>query len=485
MGKKAVNFRPKENTKIGNKYIIQEYIDSGTFGTVWKAINLETSQVIALKIPKNQERGDETLSEGKRLLNYKHPNIIQLHWMGRVENTGIFVIEMEYFNGRKLSDDMNLNKFNNPKTFEQVFELYFKVLNAIKYLHTLKISHGDIKPQNIMIDGDSVKVTDFGTSKFIENIFINTVDGGGTWSYMAPEVAGSKKRHLNSDIYSLGVLLYQLLTGRTPHRTAIQLLENLPYPKPREINDNISVELEQVIIRALDRNPEERYLTVQDLEDDIRKAITEKNKTLVLYERSKDLTDKVKDRDWLDILISYYNKDDYESAELLLKNKIENNVKIPDVYYHLAYVYVKQGRYYDALKHIKLVNVSDIENIRQDAFEDTVNYLKARIYLELKEYDKSIHLYDQLVNKNPENIDYRYKLACVYALNYHEDKAIEILENINKETPGILAVVKKLGHAYDQIKTYGKARGYYNFALRLDPEDEKIKERLEIYKKYL
>ncbi len=84
---------------------------------------------------------------------------------------------------------------------------------------------------------------------------------------MAPEIAGSNKRYLISDIYSLGVLLYQLLTGRTPHETPIQVINNIPFPKLREINDNISRDMEDIILKALQRNPEDRYQSIDDFKE--------------------------------------------------------------------------------------------------------------------------------------------------------------------------------------------------------------------------
>lgn len=126
-----------------------------------------------------------------------------------------------------------------------------------------------------------------------------------------------------------------------------------------------------------------------------------------------------------------------------------------------------------------------MEEVRRAGFEDNVIYLKARLFVELKRYEEAKALYEKLCSNNLENVDYKYKLACVYALNNEQHKAIEILEEINKKTPGLLYIVKKLGHAYDQVKNYSKARAYFNFSLRLDPNDETIRNRIDLYKKYL
>ncbi|MUL33950.1 serine/threonine-protein kinase [Priestia megaterium] len=481
MAKRVYDFYPKKDLMLGSKYVLKEYISEGTFGYVWSAINLETEELIALKIPKNQERGDHALSEGIKLIGHFHPNLIKIYWMGRLD--GVFVIEMEYFKGKCLSEELMDNGFKSPKTIKEISLIVLDILEGVKFLHNKNICHGDIKPQNILFNNREVKLTDFGTSKFIENIFVKTADAGGTWAYMAPEVAGSNKRYLISDIYSLGVLLYQLLTGRTPHETPIQVVNNIPFPKPREINDNISNNMEEIILRALQRNPEDRYQNIDAFKQDIIERVLnmgekESSSSLQILEKSSN-------DDWMQNVINYYHDDQYQQAELLLRFEKENGNKSQDLIYHMAYVYNKLERYYDSLNEIKKIEIDKVESIRREGFKDNVFSLKAKIYLELKKYDEAMMLYELLSKKNPKNINYKYRLAITYGLVNKPNKAIGLLEEINEETPGLLYIVKKLGHAYDMKKDFGKARAYFKFALRMDPEDKLIKTRLEVYDQYL
>ena len=281
MKKKAVNFQPQIDTNIGNKYLLKEFIDEGSFGSVWKALNFEENKIVALKIPKDQERGDKTLSEGKEFIGSCHKNVVKIKSMGRVD--GLFIIEMDYFKGHKLSDELCESGFKSPRTFEEIYNLFLQILDGVEYIHSKNICHGDIKPQNILTDGKVAKITDFGTSKLVEDLFIKTIDGGGTWAYMAPEVAGSNRRYLNSDIYALGVLLYKFLTGTTPHETANQLINNTPYPRPREINDNISEKVEEVILTLLKRNPEDRYKNIVEVKNDLETAFEYENRNIITY----------------------------------------------------------------------------------------------------------------------------------------------------------------------------------------------------------
>jgi len=481
MKKKAVNFFPAKDTKIGNKFILQEFIDEGSFGSVWKSVNLETNEIIALKIPKDQEKSDRTLSEGKEIVGCAHPNVIIIKWMGRVD--GVFVIEMEYFPGHKLSDELSDKGLKNPRTFKQVFNIYIKILQGLLFIHNKNIVHGDIKPQNILISGDEIKITDFGTSRFVDDVFVNTTDGAGTWSYMAPEVAGTNKRYLNSDIYSMGVLLYQLLSGRTPHSSPLQVLNNDVYPKLKEINNNIPDSIDKIVNNALKRSPKERYQNLKDLLNDLEQATLKWDDEVVTPGR--ELKEKAISQDWLEEILSLIQNKSYAEAELLLKNIIDKNHTSQDALYYLSLVYYKLNRYFDSMKVINNIKFDMIEKIRLRDFEDSVLDLKGKIFIEQKNFEKAILMYEKLFAKNQESLEYKYKLACSYALNAQENKAIILLEQMNKETPGILAIIKKLGHAYDQNKDYSKARGYFNYAIRLDPYDETIKNRLEIFKKYL
>ena len=414
MRKKASNFRTKSHAKIGDKYILQDYIDAGTFGSVWTELNLETDEVVALKIPKDQERADNTLAEGKELQGCSHENIVRLIWMGRVD--GVFVIETEYFKGHKLSDEICETGFKSPMTFNQIYNMFNKILDGIEFIHNKKISHGDIKPQNILIRDDEIKITDFGTSKYTENIFIKTIDGQETMAYMAPEIAGTRKeRHINSDIYSLGVILYQILTGRTPYETSFQLLEGKTYPKPREINNNIPERLEKVILKALSRRPEDRYVDIKAFRKDLDESVKAWDEHVISYSNSVEPT--IKNKDWIENLMMFYKEGEYKKAELLLDNQIEIGNNSQGLVYHQAYVYTKQQRFYDGLKKIEELDLSKVEEVRRAGFEDNVIYLKARLFVELKRYEEAKALYEKLCSNNLENVDYKYKLACVYALN--------------------------------------------------------------------
>ena len=482
MVKKRYLLDLRENMLIGDKYILQQYISEGTYGYVWRAIRCSDEQTVALKIPKNQERGDACLVEGKPFLGLNHKNIIQINWMGRVD--GYFVIEMEYFPGKPLSRELTETGMSVPRTFKTVYEIFERVLDGLECMHNKKIAHGDLKPDNILINVTDVKITDFGTSKLIEDYFVKTIDGAGTYAYIAPEVINSQKRYLNSDIYSLGAILYQLLTGRTPHETFIQVLNNFAYPRPRELNDNVTEVMEKVILRSLDRDPLKRYQNVQEFRNAFCEAVKEQFKQVneTRYVPRTTLADK---KDALELAISNCKLGKYKLAEKILITEVSNGHKLPEIMLQLAYIYFKTDRQFDALRILDEINVDGIESVRQEGFSEALTYLRARILFKNKQYEQALKLFNRLHEKSPCVLNYRYRLAMCYGLCNQEEKAISILEAINQETPGIWVVLKKLGQAYEQEKDYERARGYFKYALRLRPSDGYLAEKLERYDFYL
>lgn len=474
--KKKLDFQPREDVYIGEKYRLKKFVHTGSFGSVWKAENLISGEIVALKIPLNQEKADHTLSEGKHLIGIKHPNLITLHWMGRID--GLFVIEMELYEGNRLSDIMDSKGFKEPKTFDEIKGIAIQILEGIEFIHSKKISHGDIKPNNILLKDNKVKLTDFGTSKFIEDIYVDTPYTLGTWAYIAPEVAGTHKRYLNSDIYSLGVLIYQLLTGRTPHQTSLQVINNYYYPSPKELNQTITEDLNKVITKCLERNPEDRYGSVTQLKNEFLKAWkTLTNKSISISAEVKLRKDQ--EKPWIELVQALLTENNFKEADRIIEYQLINN-QTPDAIFYKAISSYKQDSYTTALSSLEKINIQEIEALREEAFMEDVMNLKGKIFLKTKKYELANSVFRSLVDNTPDSLDYRFKLASTLALLHQEKEALTILEQINTETPGILAVVKKIGYAYDQIKDFRKARSYYLHALTLDPADGHIKKRLSI-----
>jgi len=188
-----------------------------------------------------------------------HPNIVRVHGFHNISE--LFVIEMEFVDGYDLAKVLDNVSTQAPLTFERMLEWTLQILDGLAAVHAANISHNDLKPQNILVDKASgvAKITDFGSSRRLEDVWVWT-KRHGTEAYMAPEAALEGKRGRDvSDIYSIGVLLYEMATGRLPYSSPHQLLTGVQIAKPREINRDVPAALEEVILRAMSRRPASRF----------------------------------------------------------------------------------------------------------------------------------------------------------------------------------------------------------------------------------
>ena len=259
---------------LGDRYHLVECLGEGSYGWVWRAERVEDGATVALKIPKAQASKKSDLEEGKWLIDKpSHPNVIQILWMGRVPpQYEWFVIEMEYFPGATLAQLLERDDPAFTTSYDRLFALYSQVLAGVRHLHGLGMCHGDIKPHNILIAEGALKLTDFGSSFLPDDLYAKTRENGGTVLYSAPEVVGSSFRgrggeqRLSADIYSLGVLLYHLVTSRLPHETLSQVARHTPFPRPSEVNSTVAPMTEDFILRCLEAEPAKRWQSVAEME---------------------------------------------------------------------------------------------------------------------------------------------------------------------------------------------------------------------------
>ena len=221
MGSQSQYFMPNADMKLGNRYELLECLGDGSYGWVWRATNLQDDKVVAVKIPKQMGRSDAELAEGSALVGRpSHPNVVEIYWMGRVPpQREWYALEMEYFPSSTLARLLDVGEQGLVLRYDKVLDLFSQVLEGVKHLHRFGIAHRDIKPQNILVSGEQLKLTDFGSSFMPEDLYTRTRENGGTVLYSAPEVVGVSTKlkdegaYFRADIYSLGVLLYHLVTS--------------------------------------------------------------------------------------------------------------------------------------------------------------------------------------------------------------------------------------------------------------------------------
>ena len=264
------------------RFSLHEVIGSGGFGVVYRAFDTELDRQVAIKLPRegtfhNPEDKQRFLREARHVAQLRHPNIVAIHEIGHDIETPYIV--SEYIDGLTLNDLINNRGMD---AFESA-ELMAKVADAVHYAHQQKIVHRDLKPSNILLDHELEPfVTDFGLAKLEESAeYTLTLDGQiiGTPSYMSPEQVRGQNSQVDrrSDIYSLGVVFYRMLTGELPFRGSKKLmLHQIQYSDPRSprtLNDRIPKDLETIALKAMEKDVGKRYQTCQDLAEDLRRAV--------------------------------------------------------------------------------------------------------------------------------------------------------------------------------------------------------------------
>jgi serine/threonine protein kinase len=272
----TVSLAFKAGRMIGS-FELKRRVGRGTFGEVWLARDSVLQRDVAIKVPRGVEQDrkavDRFLREARAAAKLKHPNLVSVYETGDVD--GVPYIATAYIEGTNLQDLIDRRKL----TLEQLARMLQTIAAAVAHAHAAGILHRDLKPANVLVDTSGAPhVGDFGLAK---NLFSAdatlTIDGQivGTPAYMAPEQtrAGGHPITAASDVYALGVMLYELMTHRRPFTGELesifhQIRSEEPVP-PRKIDPAIPHDLETICLKAMSKRPEERYASAQDLADDL------------------------------------------------------------------------------------------------------------------------------------------------------------------------------------------------------------------------
>jgi len=270
-----------EAGKLFGDYELQAELGRGGMGVVYKALHKDLKRTVALKMVlagrlSSAKEVQRFRTEAEAAARLNHNNIVQVYEVGCIEGCNYFT--MEYINGPSLSQRLS----DGPLSSRAAARYVLTIARAVEHAHRQGILHRDLKPGNILLDAeDQPHVADFGLAKKLDDSG-QTRTGAvmGTPSYMPPEQAAGRVNELGptADVYSLGAVLYELLTGRPPFRsetamdTLFHVLERDAAP-PRLLNPKVDRDLETICLKCLEKHPEERYPTAEALAQDLQRYI--------------------------------------------------------------------------------------------------------------------------------------------------------------------------------------------------------------------
>ncbi|MBN2848782.1 MAG: Stk1 family PASTA domain-containing Ser/Thr kinase [Coriobacteriia bacterium] len=268
-----------EELTFGRRYRATEKIGSGGMADVYKAVDEVLGRTVAVKVLHARYAAEPNFvarfrQEAQAAANLSHPNIVNIYDWGRDGDT--YYIVMEYVNGTDLK---SLVTERGPLDPLKAAEYATQVCAALGVAHGYDIIHRDIKPHNIVLTPDgAIKVMDFGIARAGNTTMTQTGSVLGTAQYLSPEQAQGRALTPASDLYSLGVTLYEMVTGRvpfegdTPVATALMQVNDTPTP-PRQIRGSIPPGLEAVILRAMRKDPAQRYSSAAEMRDDLKRVL--------------------------------------------------------------------------------------------------------------------------------------------------------------------------------------------------------------------
>lgn len=269
-----------KGTKINDRYQIIKTLGEGGMANVYLAHDTYLDRNVAVKVLRGDLANDEKFvrrfqREALSATSLSHPNIVEIYDVG--EDDGQYYIVMEYVDGKTLKQVL---KQRGHLSVTEVVDIMLQVTDGMAHAHDAYIIHRDIKPQNIMmLSNGMIKITDFGVAIALNSTQLTQTNSVmGTVHYIPPEQANGKGSTIRSDIYSMGIMMYELLTGLLPYKgdNAVEIaLKHLrePLPSVRKFDSSIPQSIENVIIKATAKNPKNRYKDAREMHDDLKTAL--------------------------------------------------------------------------------------------------------------------------------------------------------------------------------------------------------------------
>lgn len=422
--------------RLDGRYELTELVGEGGMANVYRAIDVLDNRMVAVKILKKEYSESEEFqrrfrNESKAIAVMSHPNIVKIYDMGFSERVQYIV--MEFIDGITLKDYIDSEKVLNWK---DAVHFVIQILRALQHAHNRGIVHRDIKPQNIMLLTDgTIKVMDFGIAKFAREESRTATDQAiGTVHYISPEQARGDVIDAKSDIYSIGIMFYEMLTGCKPFDTdnpvsiAVMHMQNVA-ERPRNINPNIPSGLEEIIMHAMEKDASKRYQSASEMIRDIE-AFKANNQIIFGYYNTAPLqgqiqyfttppSDRTKREDsiYQDDDTNYYSDDDDEgeyqeqSKSLVVPILTAVTIVVVIVAVIVIFLIVSNGTGSSSSTTAEVPNV-----VGMDYDEAVLNYPNVEFQIEETDYTDQ---YD-------ENVIYKQKYDAGEYIKKNDDGKIEL-----------------------------------------------------------
>lgn len=399
-----------EGKILGNRYEIIEKVGNGGMATVYKATDLVLKRYVAVKVLRDEFTTDEEFikrfeTEAQSAAKLVHPNIVSIFDVGI--DDGIYYIVMELIQGKTLKEIILEER--GPLPWKWSVNVAIQIASALEMAHKNNIIHRDIKPHNIIITEDGIaKVTDFGIAKAVSNSTITAFGKTiGSVHYFSPEHARGGYTDAKSDLYSLGVVMYEMVTGRvpfdadTPVSVALKHMQEEPVP-PIEVNTHIPEAINKIILKALKKDPMLRYQTATELLQDLKTALKNPSGDFV-EEVDYDPTAKTQriSTNQYDRTNKNRGKKESKCITFVKEHKVLSSFIGLILLFFLAF-----GGTMLTLKvtNPKEVDVPDVVNLTKEEAEQKIKDAKLVFEVESEEYNAEIEE-NHIISQNPKHMD--------------------------------------------------------------------------------
>ncbi len=453
--------------KINDRYQIIKTIGEGGMANVYLAYDTILDRNVAVKVLRGDLASDEKFvrrfqREALSASSLSHPNIVEVYDVG--EDNGQYYIVMEYIEGKHLKQ---LLKKRGNLTVTEVIDIMLQITDGIATAHDSYIIHRDIKPQNIMIlENGLVKITDFGIAMAMNSAQLTQTNSVmGSVHYLPPEQANGKGSTIQSDIYSMGILMYELLCGHLPYRgdNAVEIaLKHLkePLPSIREYLPNLPQSVENIILKATAKNPKNRYNDAREMNEDLKTAMDDSRINEPRYEYpypeyeedNKPIKIKKEPKEDDSVVVKQISKDEYKKQNKVL-------IVLGAIFAALIIITTTVVVFLPMITSGKEITVPDVSGMSQKKAIKTLQDAGFTISDDTKEIASDEIEEGDVVKTNP-------------AANTKKREGKEVILYISTGSNQI-EVEDYTGENYDEIKGKLEALGIYVTREKKDVDDSK------------